>query len=146
MENNETLCKLLGIEAQVLLKYLIGDEDDYFEHQDTKEKIKEYIADLTRRSPINGRKFKVLEEVEVYPNMTRPENFVKLIELQVSNKLIVGRYLQGSGNYGVPFSNQWYDRESFFAILTDFLSRTDECFARNKNKIKQQAQNTQWVY
>ena len=81
-----------------------------------------------------------------YPNLFRPNNFVKLIELQVSKKLIVGRYLQGSGTYGVPFSNQWYDRESFFIILTDYLSRTDKCFARNRNKIMHQAQQTEWEY
>jgi len=82
----------------------------------------------------------------VYPDFTKPSNFVKLIELQVSKKLIVGRYLQGSGNYGVPFSNQWYDRESFFIILTDYLSRTDKCFARNRNKIIYQAQQIDWEY
>ena len=81
-----------------------------------------------------------------YPDLFEPNNFVKLIELQVSKKLIIGRYFQGSGNYGVPFSSQWYDRESFLTILIDYFSRTDECFAKNKNKIIHKIQQTEWEY
>ena len=82
--------------------------------------------------------------VEVYPNLFNPSNFIKLIELQVSKKLIIGRYFQGSGDYGVPFSNQWYDRKGFFNILIDYLSRTDECFARRKNQIIKKVQQIMW--
>ena len=93
---------------------------------------------------IKKQSYTAMGEEEDYPNLFKPNNFIKLIELQVSKNLIVGRYFQGSGEYRVPFSNQWYDRESFFNILLDFVSRTDECFARNKNKIISKLQQTDW--
>lgn len=128
---SEELAKILGIEPK---EQIFCGICEYDEDLDESDICPHYMADECKN-------------IEwIYPDFTKPSNFVKLIELQVSKKLIVGRYLQGSGTYGVPFSNQWYDRESFFNILIDYLSRTDKCFARNRNKIMYKAQQTEWVY
>ena len=108
-EQNEKLCKLLGIEKATY--EAMGEECE---------------GD--------------------YPDLSEPNNFIKLIELQVSKKLIVGRYFQGSGEYNVPFSSQWYDRESFFNILIDYLSRADEFSAKRRNQIIRKIQQTDWEY
>lgn len=126
MSKSEELAKLLGIKPQ--------------------------IDDKMVCTAMSFQKIKSCKQCEyqckhkIYPDFTEPSNFVKLIELKISDKSTVGRYLQGSGTYGVPFSNQWYDRESFLNILIEYLSRTDECFSRNRNKIINKAQKTEWSY
>ena len=126
-DNNIKLCKLLGIEPKITFW------DNRFEGI-------EIISPIA----LEMIPTKFIDKKEFYPDLSSPSNFVKLIELQVSKKLTVGRYLQGSGNYKVPFSTQWYDRESFFVIMIDYLSRTGKCFARKKNQIIYKAQQTKW--
>lgn len=157
MNKSEELAKVLGIGPviqQITKQYVANWGVHHF--RDPKVKSKKYLLkiselqrlkiDYTEDGLINDNYHQISYKISKYPDFTKPSNFVKLIELQVSKKLIVGRYLQGSGTYGVPFSNQWYDRESFLIILTDYLSRTDKCFARNRNKIMYKAQQTEWDY
>jgi hypothetical protein len=135
MNESEKLCKLLGIEPQILLKYLIGDKDDYFEHQDTKENVDKFEADLLKRSPINGRHVKILERVEIYPDMKMPNNFVKL-------QVLMLKYC------ALPFlSGYTWDYERFVAqIFKDCEYSLLDKNNKFLDEFKQQAQQTEWDY
>lgn len=131
-ELSKQICEQCGIEPIFRYTYSFAGSTRTVE---SKSGFAAHINRLQHSACMHRYKFIKVEKI--FPDFHEPSDFVRLVELQVSKKLILGRYLQGSGTYGAPFSQQWYDRRSFLIILADYLSRADECFARNRNKIKQ---------
>lgn len=132
MNKSDELAKLLGIEPEILLKYLIGD--DYFEGQGTKEERKEHKNDMLQRSPINGKEVKILEEIEIYPDFELPSNFVKLLRIQ------------GNANECSTIASVYNSCFKNFAFENSLITQLIDIFTQYgvPEYTKQQARQIEW--
>jgi hypothetical protein len=121
---SEELCKLLGIEAEINCKNCLDYDDGESEYS---------------KSFGNGDCSLENEKCYcVYPDLTKPSNFVKLLEL-------IFETLKGLGE--LP-----YDGKSLVDTLINGLIQVfneiikSEVNYKKWNKFRQQAQQTEWEY
>ena len=138
MDKSEELCRLLGIEPQRLIKYSIGD--DIFTIQDSTNKVNDVYFEIADRSPINGRYVTLIKESNIYPDLTKPSNFVKLLFFKFPN-----------------FNNEYYNILEFMSDNFVEIENINEYIESLYNQLKiddkriikdiaKQAQATKWEY
>lgn len=120
MNRSEELCKLLGLKTETRWRGALGLH--LWEHK--------IIDD-------NGNE---TEKVEIYPDLTKPSNFVKLLE----DIKVDGIYL---GDWLVTYYGYFTNRDSYIENLVSTLKDERKYYLKNDiQQIKQQAQATKWDY
>ena len=76
---------------------------------------------------------------EFYPDFTKPENFVKLLEI-IHNNTNIGAFLICDLCHGCPFT------EDFLRVLNKFLTGKMEYSKGFINEIKRSIREAEWVY
>ncbi len=119
MNKSEELCKLLEIEPEIEENYCISNYDD---------------CPMSTQCccPENCTKYDNFEkEHEVYPDLTKQSNFVKLLTIDFDIDLVLG------------IDNI---EDNFIETLISLLPHMYEYDTKGLEAIKQQAQATKWDY
>lgn len=137
MNRSEELAKLLGIEPEIEENYCIANYDDCPIHTQCC-------------CPENCTKCDNYEkEHDLYPDFTKPNNFVKLLQLTINNRF----NFDINGDSSNPNANGVYgyvcDKlicaesiEEYLIKMLIQLSRYEESI----KEFKRQAQQTDWTY
>lgn len=144
MNKSEELCKLLGIEPRYIVSYIFIGKRKNSNIFETFKQAKNYSSNITN-SKIN----------ELYPDLTKPSNFMKLLELDIEEGLsaTIKDFYKDCGRkkftllFLVSFDT---DREQFIENLIKYLGEKDENILTYGEKIKElvkhQAQQIEWEY
>ena len=123
MNRSEQLAKLLGIEPKNEIAMHCG-------------------TNCNRHNCIMYRDCEHYKAIGAYPNFTKPNNFVKLLELKKDkyNNTILRFMLCWFGHSELE---DLYNREDIIDKIIDFLSSED--YQKSETLIKN-AQQTEWTY
>lgn len=127
MNKSEELARLLGIEPIFRIKGL-----DWFNFKTTEHAL-EFIEKQKNALYERGLIFSEKDIYKVYPDFTKPNNFVKLLDL-------LNAYLDIRCDRLMAVVPQIIDKSIFLA------STNSSRFIDKKNKFKNQAQQTVWEY
>ena len=135
MNRSEELCKLLGIEPTKNYKYLTNNVygEQIIDMTNDFEDMENY--DWGKTQDKTGQKFRVKKVLcdLIYPDLTKPSNFVKLLDL-------LNAYLDIRCDCLMAVVPQIIDKAIFLA------STNSSRFIEKKDKFKKQAQQTEWEY
>lgn len=127
MNRSEELCKLLGIEPMIQNDYC------YWECKDPKKQFK----------PCKKKSCEHFKSgYTSYPDLTKPSNFVKLLE----NIKIDGIELC---DWLICYAGSFCNRQDFIDILVGLIEEYTNIIGgltQDIKKIKQQAQQIEWEY
>ena len=119
MNRSEELCKLLGIEPKCLDEEYSGCK---YADDDSRQCCKKYNKNICEYS-----------RFWIFPDLTKPSNFVKLLDL-------LNAYLDIRCDCLMAVVPQIIDKAIFL------VSTNSDRFIGKKDKFKKQAQATKWEY
>lgn len=125
MNRSEELCKLLGIEPKCLNEEYSGCK---YADDDTRKCCKEYKEKTCKYS-----------NFWIYPDLTKPSNFVKLLEDIKIDGIELCDWL-------ITYQGSFCNRENFIKKLILIIKQDLKCLNSDIKIIKQQAQATKWDY
>ena len=128
MNKSEELCKLLGIEPKCLNEEYSGCK---YADDDSRQCCKKYKENNCEYSMY-----------WVYPDLTKPSNFVKLLEDIKIDGIELCDWL-------ICYSGSFCNRQDFIDSLIELIEEYKNIIGgltQDIKKIKQQAQQIEWEY